>query len=1620
MASSCLTPDACKSWEKSGKSDFVKQCRKLADGNGLWDPGSQTVKHAVYDLCWCVLKGQLKQDLALGALADINDHLKDFHSLLADILGIIDVETSTTDDKMLREKFITLVGASTGIISEAILKERLDQESLEAAGLIPSKLQFQAKFVKTKTRLYYKQQKFNLLREESEGYSKLATELNQEIAYNKLTYPQVLENIKSLIGCFDLDPNRVLDIILESFECHLEHESFYIPLLRAYVLDKQTLCHVLGFRFHFYEPSQGSEIPSSLYKIAALLLKHKLVSLDDLYPHLLPNDADIVSYHNKEVSDAKVYARKLNVVVLSDKKDEDKDKEDTMKIDLRANNQKIGLCEALLEIGSWENAKAILDRMPEFFAVSYNPIAKALCTFIHAAIEPLYHQNCGLSSYLRRRRSKYPRDKSGIETVKTFQQLYQKVFPMLMYLGPHASIDPVLLVKFMRMGRAFMNKRHDGGIAPEDDVAYYGFLNVLDDVLLPCQSLLRCNCCIAEELWNFLKHFPYELRYRMYGHWKNDAYGQHPVLIRRRADCLDRAKYIMKRLSTETIKPSGRQIGKLTHSNPGVVFEYILTQIQRYDNFIGPVVDSLKFLGPMSYDMLTYCIIEAVASPERERLKHDDTNISLWLQSLANFAGSICKKYQVELGGLLQYITNQLKAGKSYDLLLLREIVQKMAGIEISEEITNDQLDAMNGGELLRQEGGYFAQVRNTKKSSTRLKDTVLEHDLAVSLCLLMAQQRDSVIFQEDAERHLKLVGKLYDQCQDTLVQFGTFLSMQLSTEEFVKRLPSIDVLVSEYHVPADAAFFLARPFYVNAINTRYEELRRIDKNNKQASSSLKTQRYIEAANEAMTPALDLVRPLYQDKIWDDISPLFYMTFWTLSMYDLYVPTAAYEKQISLLQQQISHIEDNKDMQSKKKKEKERCTNLIEKLKDEEKKQNDHVNRVLGRLKHDQDKWILSGSTKNETVTQLLQLCIFPRCCFTASDALFCAKFIHVLHDLKTPNFSTLICFDRIFCDITYSVTSCTENEAHRYGRFLCASLGTVMKWHSDIDIYEKDCANFPGFVTVFRKKVDHTAKAPVENLDYENYRHVCHKWHFRITKAMVACLESGNYIQIRNALIVLTKILPHYPRITQFGQALERRVDRLSKEEKDKRPDIYAIAMGYAGQLKSKRMTWVPEHSFHIKEEKKGEAKVTNGPVQKAEVKPSGSKEGVMKKLDTDTKGKEGKENKDSKEKKEKSVEKREKTAEKKEKKEAKEKKEKKSGDHAKDGASSKTPREKSNDKEKVNKDKSSSEESKEKSSKDVHLGDGDKPDSTAVKENGKSEGKSKKSDKKSKEEKIGKLKVKREKQDHSEERRAEKGKKSVSKEQEKLEERANAASRERAEERSSSSTVTSSSSLSAQRQSEDALQKYVDDRDPKRRKIDVTPSSGKSPSTEREREREREWDRDRDWDRKERKRDHSLEKADIELKRRRSEEIFSMRSKQNGDSDISSSKRRSHSKEKDWQMLSNKHASPTSRSGRYETSPVMRNRQDSPTRLVRIDSPPFRSNKHSSPPMRSSRHISPPPRLSKHSSPPPPPRSVKHGSPSPRASGSKKDLGSSDESPVRKPKVKKEKLSSSKKSKK
>jgi THO complex subunit 2 len=255
----------------------------------------------------------------------------------------------------------------------------------------------------------------------------------------------------------------------------------------------------------------------------------------------------------------------------------------------------------------------------------------------------------------------------------TFEAFRTIVIRMLLALGPYSSDDPVLLYKVLRILKAALGiSNGNSSITSSITCLYYDILTIMDEVFLPALALSEGNCCLAEEIWSILRIYPYHCRYRLYGQWKSGTYTQHPPLMRRKADIQKRSKAIMQRISKENVKPTSRKIGKVTNSSPVLVlFDYVLAQIQPYDNLIGPVVDSLKYLTSLSFDVLAYSIIEALSGPEKDRTKHDTTSISLWLQSLSNFCGAVYKKYNIELTGILQYVANQLKNKKSLDLLIL-------------------------------------------------------------------------------------------------------------------------------------------------------------------------------------------------------------------------------------------------------------------------------------------------------------------------------------------------------------------------------------------------------------------------------------------------------------------------------------------------------------------------------------------------------------------------------------------------------------------------------------------------------------------------------------------------------------------------------------------------------------------------------------------------------------------------------------------------------------------------------------------------------------------------------------------------------------------------------------
>jgi THO complex subunit 2 len=116
------------------------------------------------------------------------------------------------------------------------------------------------------------------------------------------------------------------------------------------------------------------------------------------------------------------------------------------------------------------------------------------------------------------------------------------------------------------------------------------------------------------------------------------------------------------------------------------------------------------------------------------------------------------------------------------------------------------QVAAQAGGDLLRQEAMTFANAmgvnpKKLAKGAQRLKEALLVGDdpLLVPLLTLTAQVRTSIVFNTET-KHLKLIGNLYDNCQEALVQYAEFLQTTITDpEEYSRLMPSLSTLAHDY-----------------------------------------------------------------------------------------------------------------------------------------------------------------------------------------------------------------------------------------------------------------------------------------------------------------------------------------------------------------------------------------------------------------------------------------------------------------------------------------------------------------------------------------------------------------------------------------------------------------------------------------------------------------------------------------------------------------------------------------------------------------------------------------------------------------------------------------------------
>lgn len=225
-----LTDSRVASWSLTGRQDVVAAGKQAQEDLDSLDLSTifQELLHATLekrldakDAGDCV-REILEQDTAHD---DTTDKV-DGPALFADTLSVI-TDSETFDTAL--QSFVVASG-----VSPVILRQLLDQELLQNLRL--TRETFTKSGIRQVTNLLYRQANHNLLREETEGYSKLVTELFTTSANEPHTgevVEETFERVKGLIGTFNLDVGRVLDITLDVFAAVLIKQfKFFVKFLR--------------------------------------------------------------------------------------------------------------------------------------------------------------------------------------------------------------------------------------------------------------------------------------------------------------------------------------------------------------------------------------------------------------------------------------------------------------------------------------------------------------------------------------------------------------------------------------------------------------------------------------------------------------------------------------------------------------------------------------------------------------------------------------------------------------------------------------------------------------------------------------------------------------------------------------------------------------------------------------------------------------------------------------------------------------------------------------------------------------------------------------------------------------------------------------------------------------------------------------------------------------------------------------------------------------------------------------------------------------------------------------------------------------------------------------------
>lgn len=808
----------------------------------------------------------------------------------------------------------------------------------------------------------------------------------------------------------------------------------------------------------------------------------------------------------------------------------------------------------------------------------------------------------------------------NIPMCQTYDDVFVLCKTLLPLVGAKIGQDPSLILKFARIGKASL--KLDDSTANKDR-----WLDLIKRIILPSISLTKANPGAVNEVYDLINLYSTETRYQVYLEWLSGKTSKTPDMLSASRQAMWETSDVLKKISKTNVKPMARALAKVAYSNPHVVIRTAFRQIESYDSIANVFVEGVRYFTDLGYDVLTWSLIEGLARDTRSGISDDGLFASKWLTALSRFAGNIYKRYNLmKPGPILQYVSTRLHKGISTELIMLEQLVVSMAGIAPDANYNDTQLLAMGGGQLLQSQTvlQLLDQRHTSKLTAKRLIKALQDYGLTGKFLLMMARRRQACIF-ENKDAPLKAVGHSFDETTRILGQYLDFLRTSLSSEEFQKAVPSVSSLLTDYDVPVEIAFWIDRPVVQKQLNDHDKDNTReslmkdvngdVEMNDQDASEEdgeaiedgdITTGAATPTENEILGNAdveitdadqadegkwhpvlkgiMDDINTHVPEGVRDLVGTGFYVSFWQLSLYDISVPGKSYEDEMSRTKRKIQSITaDRSNVSSSSAKQKESQIKALRQLNEDLLAENKQHLKAYGdskaRLAREKDQWFVAKSRMSaELNTALMEYCFLPRMLLSHLDAYFCFKFAKMLHSLGTANFRTLGFYDLLFKTdrLTSLAFMCTSKEADHLGKFIAEVLKDLSRWHKTKATYEREAfgtkKNLPGFAL----RVENGK--PQMLLEFEKFRSLLFKWHTNLYAALAKCLQSPEYMHVRNAISILRAISGVFPMVAVHGRALQRLVDQLRESDRE---DLKIASLALLSTLNRRQKEWVASQAF-------------------------------------------------------------------------------------------------------------------------------------------------------------------------------------------------------------------------------------------------------------------------------------------------------------------------------------------------------------------------------------------------------------------------------------------------------